>query len=341
MDFRINVNINAGASRKVTQPSQFGEIVTVQVENISNRHKLSEILRSYVTEFKSIVGIVRVADYNHKLLDSVVFLQFHDRKEAQLMLDIQSQFILGQLVIYSNPHVVQGRVPFKFNYDSEEEAPANGIPIPMALFNLNTKAESNSTIHLIKVLESFEFSSKITSCRFAFDHKRHIIRNFANLTFLNRRDALNAQQTEHWIIGNKLEVKVPKSFPVLLHNALAGLLTNGTAEFSSMVRDNNFYHANIADPTRQKYPVPTTMDVNQCPDIADIPLPPEPLVQPNSRQVLDEAFAIANVGQEIDRLNSNYFINTPPQSPVLSIGGNEDFEELDKEISSSKRRRLN
>lgn len=344
MSLRITFDTTASSSRKVTKPQQFGEFRTVQLENVSNRMKLSEILRTIVTEFKSIVGIIRVADYNQKLLDSVVFLQFHDNKEAERLLETGSLFLFGQLVRISNPYLVHGRVPFSFSYNAEEEDPRNGIPVPMAVFNLNDKAESNTTIHLIKVLEAFEFHSTITSFRFAFNHKRHIIRKFGTITFLNRRDAVCAQVNEYFIMGNKLEVKVPQSFPVLLHNSLAGLLLNGQGEFSSTIRDNNWYHANLADDSRPQHPIPTTLEVQTSPEVANIPLPPEPaepIAPQNSRQLLDEAFAIANIGEEIGRLNSDFFIATPPQSPVLSIGGNEDFEEFINETPAAKKRRLN
>ncbi|KAL7030768.1 hypothetical protein ACKWTF_006776 [Chironomus riparius] len=344
MDLQIKFNTSEGTARKVSHHNQFGELVTIQLENLSNRQKLSEIVRAIVTEYKSIIGAIRVADYNQKLLDSVVFLQFHDRNEARQLLNLGSLYLFGQLVRITNPFLVHGRVPFSFNYNAEEEAPSNGIPVPMAVFKLNDKVESNTTIHLIKVLESFEFHAAVTSFRFAFNHKRHRIRSFGAITFLNRRDALNSQKQEHYIIGNKLDIKVPRSFPVLLHNSLAGLLTNGQAEFSSMVSDNNWYHANLMDLSRPKNPVPTTMEVNSFPDVADIPLPPEPepqIVQQSSRQLLDEAFAIANIGQEISRLNSNFFFTTPPASSVLSIGGDENFDELIKEDRLTKRQKLN
>ena len=344
MDLQIKLNTSEGNTRKVTQPTQFGELVTIQLENLSNRRKLSEILRALVTEYKTIIGAVRVADYNQKLLDSVVFLQFHDRNEARQLLDLGSLCLFGQLVKITNPYLTHGRVPFSFNYNAEEESPSNGIPVPMAVFKLNAKVESNTTIHLIKVLESFEYYATVTSFRFTFNHKRHLIRSFGTITFINRRDARNSLTQEHTIIGNKLEIKVPKSFPVLLHNSLAGLLTNGQAEFSSLVRDNNWYHANLMDLSRPKNPVPTTMEVNSFPEVANIPLPPEPAQQiapQSSRQLLDEAFAIANIGQEISRLNSDFFITTPPASPVLSIGGDEDFDELIQEVPSTKRQKLN
>lgn len=344
MNLRVTVDSTASTSRKVTQSSKFGQIITLQLENVSNRAKLSEILRTIVTDYKTITGIIRVADYNQKLLDSVVFLQFYDNKEAECLLATGSLFLFGQLVRISNPYLVQGRVPFSFTYNVGEEDPRNGIPVPMAVFNFNDKAESNTTIHLIKVLEAFEFHTTITSFRFAFNHKRHIIRKFGTITFLNRRDALTAQVNEYNIMGNKLEIKIPQSFPVLLHNSLAGLLLNGQGEFSSNIRDNNWYHANLADDLLPQHPIPKTLEVQTSPEVANIPLPPEPvnpIVPSNSRQLLDEAFAIANIGEEIGRLNSDFFIVTPPPSPVLSLGGNEDFDELIKEVPTSKKRKLN
>ena len=344
MDLRITAKINDLASRQVNKPSRYGELITIQLENVSNKVFLSKILRAIVTDYKTIIGAIRVADYNTKILDSVVFLQFYDREEAELMLQSRTLFLFGQIVKFSNPYLVHGRIPFAFTHNSESGAILSGIPIPMAVLNLHDKVESNTTIHLIKVLESFETHSIITSFRFAFDYKRNIIRKFGTVTFLKRQDALDSQQKEHIIIGNKLDVQIPHSFPVMLHNSMAGLLNKGSAEFTTKLRDANWYHANLGDNNRPLHPIPTSLDVIECPEISNIPLPleaPQPIVEQTSRQLLDQAFQIAGIGDEINRLNSGQLVVTPPPSPVLSLGCNEDPEDMIKEPNQPKKRKLN
>ena len=345
-------------SKEVYEPNK---VRVIQLDPILNNMLLSRLLYEFIVEFNTIVGVHRVADYDAKITDNMVFIYLTNHKEFLELLKRRMILIEGRVVNIKDPEMIPGRaryiVPFAIGSDYD----IRSTPMPMALFGFR-QLPASTTFYVIAVLTALEQRYNTTGFRLAYCDKKKTTRNFGFATFISRAVALQLYEQRFYVLNDVIEAKLPDSVPVLIHKSKANLIENNRCELTEEVREANWLHANLADITKPMRPVAAT-DQYELPEIqlneqqqnlpsrdhSPIRAPEATNSHEDSSSKIQEPQPSTSKDSSHHNMKITFKYNerdgqvirhiTPPASPTLSIGEDYGFdEEGELQIPSKKRK---
>lgn len=327
---------------------QQDKVRTVQLEPICKKTLLSDLLHEFIVECSTIIGIHRVADYNARIIDNVVFIYLTNAREYQLLIDKRQMMLEGRVINITDPELISGRARYLVPFAVGAEYDIRHSPMPMALFGFRQLA-ATSTFYVIAVLRVLEQEYNTTGLRLAYCERTRLTRNFGFATFISRMVALQLHERQFYVLTDRIEAKLPDSTPVLIHKSKGYLIRQNRCDLTDEVREANWLHANLADPTLPLHPIqqltpfeaPESSNATQ--NRAHSPIRPPQATYSNlaSRPMeLSSTIRRVPIQRSGDNQGESTVIrhNTPPASPELSIGDDYDIDD-DGDLQVYKKQR--
>jgi hypothetical protein len=323
------------------------------LEKIAPRINLSRILHSLIAGFTSVIGIARVADYNHRLRDDSCFIYFCDGNEYLNLLALGTFHVDGQLVAVSAPHIVPINAKLSMPSSSYPPHLMAQCPPSMGLFNLRLNIGS-PIIMVLSALEAYEASNSVTGMIVAYDIKRKRPRNFGFMMMLSRVQMLEALGGSPIIQGQKVQVRPAKAVPALIHEITANEIIrrgpiNNAFLWTEEIMNANWLKANIGggEPIRPRVSLPDFVPPPAQPAIQPFISEPTLQPQPSTSKAVTQPKPVAEPNSATTNAVPHSIPTEPttlqPASPTLSIGDNYELTE-DGDLAvppPAKRRRLN
>ena len=324
------------------------KVRTVQLEPICKKTLLSDLLHEFIVECSTIIGIHRVADYNARIIDNVVFIYLTSAREYQFLIDKRQMMLEGRVVNITDPELISGRARYLVPFAVGAEYDIRNSPMPMALFGFRQLA-TTSTFYVIAVLRVLEQEYNTTGLRLAYCERTRLTRNFGFATFISRMVALQLHERQFYVLTDRIEAKLPDSTPVLIHKSKGYLIRQNRCDLTDEVREANWLHANLADPSLPLHPVEQVAQPeasgsgNATQSRARSPIRAP---QATNSNLASRPMGISSIIRKVPAQRSNnqgestvIRHNTPPASPELSIGDDYDFdEEGDLQVSKKQRK---
>lgn len=309
----------------------------IQIEPVSKKILLSDLLHHFIVDYSTIIGIHRVADYTARILDNVVFIYLTSAREFRQLLASSQMMLEGRQVNITDPDLISGCARYLVPFAVGAEYDIRNSPTPMSLFGFR-QLGTVSTFYVIAVLRALEPQYTTTGFRLAYCDKMRMTRNFGFATFISRYVALQLNEQQFYVMSDRIEVKLPNATPVLIHRSKSHLIHRNRCDLTDEIREANWLHANLADPTLPFHPIvqeaqpESSGNGNHSPIQASSATRDNPLDRP-----IEYSSGILKTSGQSDsnstsRRLEGYAVvirhNTPPASPELSLG--EDYE-LDEE----------
>jgi hypothetical protein len=319
----------------------------VQIEPVSNKTLLSEFLHEFIIDCSTIIGVHRVADYNARITDSVVFIYITSYREYKQLIDQRTMILEGRVVNITDPELISGSARYLVPFAVGAEVDIHSSPMPMALFGFR-QLFATSTFYVIAVLRVLEQEHLTTGFRLAYCERARMTRNFGFATFISRMVALQLNEKQFYVLTDRIEAKLPNSTPVLIHVSKEYLIRQNRCDLTDEVREANWLHANLADPTLPIHPIEQNVQpetsgiVNASHSRAHSPIraPQASSSNPSSRPMeLSSNIRRNPVQRNPNEVDNVIRHNTPPASPDISIGDDYDIdEEGDLQIAKKQRK---
>lgn len=323
----------------------------IQVEPVSNDTLLSVFVHHFIYDYSSIIGVHRVADYVARITDNVVFIYLTSAKEYRQLLAVRHMMVEGRHVNITDPDLLIGCARYVIPFAVGTEADIQKSPMPMSLFGFRT-LPTVTTFYVIAVLQELEQQYTTTGFKLAYCERMKTTRNFGFATFISREMALELNGKQFYVMTDRIEAKLPNATPVLIHKSKSYLLHNGRCDLSDAIREANWLHANILDPTKPMHP--TTQEpvagpsgiANSVNRSAGRPLEASGSNLPINRNGrLPSVIVRVPMQHESNSNTTNRDMNsrvvrynTPPASPELSLGEDYDLDE-EGELHTAKKQR--
>jgi hypothetical protein len=238
--------------RRESVEDQPFKIRVAQLDSVNKRVPLSSIIERLVAEFRSIIGIARVFDYQHNLPENVVFLYLMNGIEFNQLMEVGQLLLEGRIVKVSSPDVVMTSAQYPASFE-ELNTPDNAAhPWSIALHKMNISLRE-PTADMISILQTFEARGTVTGLILGYEPRRRIARDFGFVLF-NKYDQVRALiGTSVRIRDRQVVIRAPKAAPVLIakHGYESLLNSNHTEDgrliWSGAVKAANWLNTNLAE----------------------------------------------------------------------------------------------
>ena len=313
----------------------------IQIEPVSNELLLSEFLQHFINDYNTIIGVHRVADYTARIIGNVIFMYLTSAREYRKLLSTRRMMIDGRTVNIKDPDLISGCARYIIPFAVETESNISNAPIPMSLFGFRT-LPTITTFYVIEVLRELELQHTTTGFRLAYCERLQTTRNFGFATFISRQVALQLNERQFYVLTDRIQAKLPNATPVLIHKSKSYLLRNGRCDLSDAIREANWLHVNLADPTVPLHSIIQELEPgpsgianknnknNNCSPIR----PPEVSDNNSSVRDIELLSGIERNSLQHDSNNKSKF----NESDELSLGEDYDMDE-EGELHTEKKQR--
>lgn len=222
------------------------DIFTCRFNKVPVEIELSEIVTALLGQFKTIMGIHRVFDYENQTRVDCIFL--HLRSEVEYdELKLMRSFNIRNHIIEINQsdwHLSSAVIRDKQSLAAPHRY--YGSPVNLKLGNL-TKVSIITSIYLKKLLLGFEYlsSSWITGLNFSYDDRQNEIRPFGFMSFVNRETMLTYHRRTIRILDENITCEECYRIPIVVSAGNRILLRETPPMFSDELKRANCLHDHI------------------------------------------------------------------------------------------------
>jgi hypothetical protein len=203
-------------SRKIETKRHHWNVM--QLENVPEDLKLSEIVQMLAPNFKNIISIFRQYDFKQKRASQIVYLELLDNEEYDKAIEVRTRVSRGPGVHATFPDLIFASAYFRTALQRVDNMTIEDDPKPLCIANL-PKLEGDTSLFAARVLKAFENKIPVCGMKWVRENVRTKTRTFGFINTDSRDNVAKAINSTFSVNGLSIKVDWTDSVTVLMRRA--------------------------------------------------------------------------------------------------------------------------